>query len=191
MSDDRAPSIAKAVRAALLISLASSTVTACAGGGGGSPQSPPPPILPPSPPMMPPSPPPPPPPVSPPSSFETAEYFGSGFTGQNRSGLGQIHASSAYALGATGQGITVAVIDTNVDTSINELQGQIAGSFDTRASTRSSTDIDADGHATMVTSVIAARRDGASAGPGVHGVAYEAKVLAIRADTPGSSHATG
>ncbi len=190
MSDDRAPSIAKAVRAALLISLASSTVTACAGGSGGSPQSPPPPILPPSPPMMPP-PPPPPPPVSPPSSFETAEYFGSGFTSQNRSGLGQIHASSAYALGATGQGITVAVIDTNVDTSINELQGQIAGSFDTRASTRSSTDIDSDGHATMVSSIIVARRDGAGAGPGVHGVAYEAKVLAIRADTPGSCQTTG
>jgi len=188
VSEDHVPSVGKAVRAALLLSLAASTMTACAGGGGGgSPPASPPPILPPSPPPTPPSPPPPPPPVSPPSTFETREYFGSAFAGMNRSGLGQIHASTAYSLGATGQGITVAVIDTGVDSTISELQGQLAGQYDVRASTRTSGDIDTDGHGTMVTSVIAALKDGR----GVHGVAYESKVLAIRADTPGSCQTTG
>lgn len=193
MSEGRAPSVGNAVRAALLATLAASTVAACAGGGGGSPPSPPPPMLPPPPP------PPPPPPAYPPviapaASFETREYFGEGFLtagglpSSNRSGLGQIHASTAYSYGATGQGVTVAVIDTNVDTSISELQGQVAGSHDVYTS-RSSSDVDTDGHGTMVTSVIAARRnnDGRT---GVHGVAYESKVLAIRADTPGSCQST-
>ncbi|MDP3493132.1 MAG: S8 family peptidase [Hyphomonadaceae bacterium] len=187
MSEDRVPSVGKAVRAALLLSLAASSITACAGGGGGgSPPASPPPILPPSP-LLTPPPPPPPPPVVPPATFETREYFGSGFSSTNRSGLGQIHASSAYSLGATGQGITVAVIDTNVDSSIGQLQGQLAGQYDVLASQRATTDIDAGGHGTMVSSVIVALRDG----EGVHGVAYEAKVLAIRADTLASCQETG
>lgn len=122
--------------------------------------------------LPPPPPPPPPPPafplvVAPAASFESAEYFGTGFTSSNRSGLGQLHASTAYSLGATGQGITVAVIDTNVDASISELRGQVIGSHDVRASTRNSTDIDTDGHGTMVASVIAALKNGT----GAHGVA--------------------
>ena len=175
---------ARAVRATLLVSLAAASVAACGGGGGGGGGPlPPPPILPPPPPPPPPPPlvPPLPPPVAPASSFETSEYFGA-FQSGNRSGLNQIHASSAYSLGGTGEGITVAVIDTNVDTSISELTGQITGTFDVRASTRNPTDIDNNGHGTMVSTVIVANKNGV----GMHGVAYEAKVLAIRADTPGS-----
>jgi subtilisin family serine protease len=179
-------SLGKVVRASLLASLAVASVAACSGGGGGSPPGPPPPILPPPPAPPPPSPPPPPPPP-PASSFETPEYLGSGFTSGNRPGLSQIHASSAYAGGGTGQGITVAVIDTNVDTSISELTGQVTSSFDVCASggsgcniARSPTDIDTDGHGTMVTSVIVANKNNV----GVHGVAFEAKVIAIRADRP-------
>jgi len=186
MSDDRTPSVVRAVRAALLVSLAASTVAACGGGGGGGGGAPPSPMLPPvSPPVTPP--PPVSPPSLPPSSFETREYSGSGFASGNKSGLGQIHASSAYARGATGAGITVAVIDSNVDATISELQGQISGSFDVNAATRTTTDVDADGHGTMVSSVIVARKDGV----GIHGVAYEARVLAIRADTVGSCQTTG
>lgn len=187
MSDDRTLSVVKAVRAALLVSLAASTVAACGGGGGGGGSSPPSPMLPP---VSPAPPPPPPPPVSPPtvpaSSFETREYFGSGFSSGNRSGLAQIHASSAYARGATGEGITVAVIDSNVDTSISELQGQISGSYDV-VTGRAASDLDAGGHGTLVSSIIVARKDGT----GIHGVAYDAKVLAIRADTAGSCQTTG
>jgi hypothetical protein len=79
------------------------------------------------------------------------------------------------------------VIDTNVDTSIRELSGQISGSFDVHAATRQATDIDADGHGTMVSSVIVAKKDGI----GVHGVAFEANVLAIRTDEVGSCQTTG
>lgn len=179
-------SLVKVVRASLLASLAAASVAACGGGGGGGGGSlPPPPILPPSPPPPPPPPPlvpPLPPPIAPPSSFEVGEYFGNFMSG-NRSGLNQIHASSAYSLGGTGQGITVAVIDTNVDTSISELTGQItSSSIDVLASGRLSTDIDTNGHGTMVSSVIVANKNGV----GIYGVAYEAKVLAIRADTHGS-----
>lgn len=180
-------SVGKAVRAGLLASLAAPALAGCAGGGGGSPTAaPPPPILPPPPAPSPAGLPPLPPQIASPGSFETQEYFGSGFTGLNRSGLGQIHASTAYSRGATGQGITVAVIDTNVDTTISELQGQIVGSHDVLAS-RSGADIDTNGHGTMVSSVIVGLKNE----NGVHGVAYESKVLAIRADTPGSCQLTG
>ena len=180
------PQVLKVVRAALLASLTVATAAACAGGGGGSGGSlPPPPITPPPPPTIPP-PPAPPPPLQPPAFYETPEYFGSGFVSTtNRSGLGQIGASTAYSQGATGQGIIVAVIDTNVDTSISELTGQIAGTHDVITG-RAATDIDSNGHGTMVTSVIVANKNGV----GVHGVAYEAKVLSIRADTAGSCTST-
>lgn len=184
------PLMIKVVRAALLASLTAASVAACAGGGGGGGgvSLPPPPLAPP-PPTVPP-PPAPPPPLQPPAFYETTEYFGSGFTSPsglvNRSGLGQIGASTAYSQGATGQGIVVAVVDSNVDTSITELRGQLSGTHD-MALNRATTDIDPNGHGTMVTSVIVANKDNV----GVHGVAYEAKVLSIRADTPGSCQLTG
>jgi len=175
---------ASALKLVLAASLAAPMMLAgCASGGGsggGSVVQP----LPPSPP--PPSPPPPPPPPpSPPgsSSFETAEY-------NFAEGLGLIGASTAYADGATGSGITVAVIDTGTDFSHPDLQGQSAGFFDVRASERTANDIDTEGHGTLVSGQIAALRDG----DGLHGLAYNAKILDIRADRPGSclsSAATG
>jgi subtilisin family serine protease len=182
-------SLVKVVRASLLVSLAAASVAACGGGGGGGASLPPPPILPPSPPPPPPPPPglpPLPPQLSSPSSFEFGEYFGNFMSG-NRSGLNQIHASTAYSYGATGNGVLVAVIDTNVDTTISELSGQVSESFDVRAASRAAGDIDTDGHGTMVTSVIVARKNNA----GIYGVAYEAKVLSVRADNPGSCQTTG
>lgn len=195
MPEERLSSAVKVVRAALLASLAVASVAACSGGGGGgSPPGPPPPILPPPPPPPPPPGPPPPPPPPPASFFETPEYRGSLFSQDRNTSTELTKASSAYAQGATGQGITVAVIDTNVDTTISELTGQIAGSFDVCASggpgciiSRSATDIDIDGHGTMVASVIVANKNGT----GMHGIAYEAKVLAIRADRPGTCQMTG
>ncbi len=133
------------------------------------------------------SPPPPPPAALPPAAFETPEYFGSGFTTTYRSGLGAIKASTAYSRGATGAGVTVAVLDSNVDASISELSGRIAGTHDVYASTRSADDLDPDGHGTFVSTVIAANKDG----KGVHGVAYDAQVLAIRIDRPGTCQETG
>ena len=185
MTDTRAPQVIKVVRAALLASLAVASVAACSGGGGAGPSLPPPPIAPPPPPTVPP-PPAPPPPLQPPAFYETPEYFGSSFTSGNRSGLGQIGASTAYSKGATGQGIIVAVIDTNVDTTISELTGQISASHDI-ITNRAASDIDAGGHGTLVSSVIVANKNNV----GIHGVAYEAKVLSIRADSAGSCQQTG
>src|SRR6516165_9806662 len=62
------------------------------------------------------SPPPPPPPPPPPSadSFRTPEY--------NRMGaLDQIHAADAYALGYTGQGVTIGIVDFNFNLSSSEV----------------------------------------------------------------------
>lgn len=198
MQDERRPAI-RIVRAALLASLASASVAACAGGGGGGggpvlppPIAPPPPFPPPSPPP----PPPPSPPTQPASFYETREYLGQLFTTTTDvdTSVELTRASSAYARGATGQGIVVAVIDTNVDTTISELAGRIAGSHDVCAtaisfcgSGRAATDIDTDGHGSMVASIVAANKNNT----GMHGLAYQAQVLAIRADTPGNCQRTG
>jgi hypothetical protein len=110
-----------------------------------------------------------------PSFFETTED-------RANIGLGAIGASSAYAAGATGKGITVGTIDTGIDVDHPEFAGAIAAA---------STDIvtgsaqfldDEDGHGTAVAGIIAARRNNRL----THGVAFKATVLAIRADAPGS-----
>jgi hypothetical protein len=191
--------ITKAVRAALLVSLTAASLAACAGGGGGSPPAPPPPINPPPPPPPLPPPPPPPPPAGPPASFfETTEYRGSGFSAYPTLGPGleQIKASSAYAAGATGTGIKIAIIDTNVHSDISELTGRVAETHDMCAAAnacgigsaaRLSTDIDSSGHGTIVSTIAVGNKNNA----GTHGVAWGAQVMSIRADRPGSCQETG
>lgn len=196
MQDEHRPAI-RTIRAALLASLAAASVAACAGGGGGGggPVLPPPIAPPPPPPPPPPSPPTPSPPTQPASFYETPEYLGRLFqSGDLDTSVELTRASSAYARGATGRGIVVAVIDTDVDTTISELTDRIAGSHDVCAtaisscgSGRAATDIDTDGHGSMVASVIVANKNNT----GIHGLAYQAQVLAIRADTPGNCQRTG
>ena len=162
---------------AAVLSSAPLWVSACASGGGGSgggvqplPPAPPPPL-------PPPPPPPPPPPAGPPAaSFETSEY---NFT----RGLGVIKASSAYSRGATGEGIIVAVIDTGAIQDHPDLDGQFTGpTFDVNAAGRSPGDIDTEGHGSLVSGIIAAKRDNS----GIMGVAFGATILDIRADRPGT-----
>lgn len=108
-------------------------------------------------------------------SFETQEYFAS-------HGLEMLEAAPAYASGATGNGILVGVIDTGIDVDHPEFAGAIHGqSTDIVTGSAASLD-DADGHGTAVAGVIAARRNGVLA----HGVAFDADLLVIRADAPGS-----
>jgi len=206
----RQVSIPFALTAALLVPT-SLILGACAGGGGGggsavTPLSPPPP----PPPPPPPSPPPPPPfpsAIAPASAFETAEYNRTG-------GLPVIGASSAYALGATGNGISIAVIDTGVGLNHEEFVGADITAYDVCATSaclgydasgnsitqvRQPGDIDTEGHGTLVTGVIAAVRqddyrttiDEGASGVNIHGIAYESSVLDIRADAPGSCARTG
>ena len=103
-----------------------------------------------------------------PQDFETREY-------RTQGGLGLIKASSMYARGGTGRGVTVAVLDTGAtpshpDLNYNEIEH------------KDGTDgIDSRGHGTQVAGIAAAARNGI----GMHGVAFEAEIASwkIRDDT--------
>ncbi len=146
--------------------LTSLLLSACGGGGGGggpgdgiTTTAPPPP------------PPPPPPPSNPtPPSTTSSEY-------RRNWGLAGINADTAFNYPATGAGIIVAVIDTGIDSSQADLQGRIsANSIDINSSRHTLDGPEA--HGTYVAGVIASNFNGM----GTIGVAYEATVLAIRAD---------
>ncbi len=150
------------------------TLSACGGGGGVSstPTPPPPPPVVAPPPAPPPPPPPPPPPTT--TNFATAEF--------NRSdGPGFHNAITAYQAGATGAGVTVGVIDSGIDPNSHEFTGRIhPQSADVTGGNRGLGDDD--GHGTAVTRVIAAAKDDRD----VHGIAFNATILALRADQAGS-----
>ena len=160
------------------------TTSACGGGGGGTVESPRTPTSP-SPPIVTPQ-------LSGPpytnfqsqdpdadnftiavSEFETAEYAG-------MTGLAMINASSAYARGATGAGVTVGVVDSGVYEEHIEFESgagnkvSIAGSDYASDDERSN---DAIAHGTLVAGVIAANRDNNNnVNVNMHGVAYNADV---------------
>ncbi len=103
-------------------------------------------------------------------------------------GLGAINAQAAYAAGATGDGVIVAVIDTGVDIDHPDLAANVSdasinivtapGGDEDDLSRGPSTADDADGHGTNVAGIIAAIQNDI----GTQGVAFEAEILAIRAD---------
>lgn len=162
---------AVAVGAAIVFSL---TLSACGGGGGSGSGGPQPIPIAPIAPTPAPTPTPVPTPSVPASSFNTAEY--------RRSDGPEFHnAVTAYQTGATGQGITVGVIDTGIDPSSHEFTGRISSqSFDATGAGRPVGD--EDGHGTSVARVIAAAKDDRD----THGIAYNATILALRTDTAGS-----
>ena len=110
------------------------------------------------------------------SDFETEEYNGMG-------GLDMINASSAYARGATGEGVSVGVIDSGVYEEHAEfLDGsgdkvEYAGSDYDSSTPRTDSALD---HGTLVAGVIAANRDNNNFNSGfkMHGVAFEADIVA-------------
>ncbi len=86
----------------------------------------------------------------------------------------------SYEKGATGQGITAAVIDDGIGQNSPQFAGRIHGA---------STDVvgsrgihGGDGHGTYVASVLGAAKDGV----GMHGVAFDATLLILRVDMPGN-----
>ncbi|MCE2729185.1 MAG: S8 family serine peptidase, partial [Sphingomonadaceae bacterium] len=145
------------------------SLSACGGEGVKStPAAPPapPPVVAPPPPTLPPPPPAP--------NFATAEF--------NRSdGPGFHNAITAYRTGASGLGVTVGVIDSGIDPNSHEFTGRIhAQSGDVTGAGRPLGDDD--GHGTEVTRVLAAAKDDRD----VHGIAFNATILALRADQAGS-----
>jgi len=148
-------------------------LSACGGGDLRSTPLPAPPTsdLPPLPPPPPPLPSPPPPP---PPSFTTPEYIQSDGPSFHR-------AITAYQAGASGRGVTVGVIDSGIDPNSHEFAGRIhAQSGDVTGANRPLGDDD--GHGTSVSRVLAAAKDDRD----IHGIAFNATILALRADLVGS-----
>lgn len=157
-------------------------LTAC-GGGGGAVSTPPPAATPtpsPSPTPTPvPTPSPTPTPTPPPAaSFDTAEY-------RMSDGPSLHNAITAWQAGATGQGVTIAIVDTGIDTGNPEFAGRIAAASADVAGNRGINP--QDDHGTHVALIAAAARNNT----GIMGIAYDATILALRADSPGSCAGTG
>ncbi len=153
-----------------VVAMFSSLLAACGGGGVGSPapQQQPPPVIPVPPPL--PFEAPPVPIIDSDDPFNTTEF-------QANYGLQSLNAHTAYAQGATGEDILVAIIDDGVDINHPDLDNNISPlSVDIR--TGNFADIDTQQtHGTQIAGIIAAERNNT----GVHGVAYEAELLVIRA----------
>ena len=144
------------------------------GGGGGVASTPTPPVA--SLPTPTPTPVPAPTPTPTPAptiNYDTTEY-------RATVGAVSMNALSAYQKGATGAGINLAIIDSGIDTSSAEFGNRIAAASQDVAGNSSITD--QDGHGTAVAFTAAGRRNDA----GSHGVAFDATLVVLRADTPGS-----
>ncbi|WP_204316931.1 S8 family serine peptidase, partial [Klebsiella aerogenes] len=84
-------------------------------------------------------------------------------------GLGAIHAASAWQAGATGSGVTVAVIDSGVDHTQADLAVNVSPQSTDVFSSRNAPD-GQDNHGTLVAGIIASAFNGF----GTVGVAYNA-----------------
>ncbi len=121
----------------------------------------------------------PPPPPPPTGNFNTAEFAQS-------NAAAQAQALSAYQAGASGAGVTAAVIDSGIDRTSAEFSGKISNLSADLAGARGIQD--QGGHGTAVASVLLAAKNDI----GMHGVAFGATLLVARTDTPGScSNTTG
>lgn len=107
-------------------------------------------------------------PATDPSTFETPEYHA-------QKGLAIVKASSLYALGGTGKGVTVALIDSGLNQQHPEFQERLAGpGYDYIRNVPGT--IDPRGHGTQMAGILAANRDGI----GMHGIAFDAKLIPMR-----------
>lgn len=116
---------------------------------------------------------------TPSASFQTSEYARS--TGPSQHG-----AITAWAAGASGQGVTIGIVDSGIDTSNPEFSGRISSASADLVSSRGLTNADSD-HGTMVALVAAAARNGV----GVMGMAFNATIAAMRVDSVGSCATSG
>lgn len=187
----RYATLSRITRSALLVATLG-MLQACGGSTGGGPVVTPPPAPTPVPTPVPtptPTPTPTPAPTPTPSSgfplsvvasqFNTAEL-------RRADGPQQHNAQVAWAAGATGTGVTIAVIDTGIDVDSPEFAGRLASTSTDLFTTRNQLNA-TDDHGTQVALIAAAARNST----GVLGMAWNATVLAIRADDPGSCVSDG
>ncbi|MDG2003229.1 MAG: S8 family serine peptidase, partial [Novosphingobium sp.] len=163
----RTPSISRSNLRQGTALFAMALVCGCGGAGGGTASTPAPGPAPAPAPAPTPTP-------TPATNFNTAEF-------RQTDGPGIHDAIPAWQAGATGQGVTIGIVDTGVDTTNPEFAGRIAAASDDVAGGNRGPD-DIDGHGTMVALIAAAARDNI----GILGVAFDATILALRTDTVGS-----
>jgi hypothetical protein len=152
----------------LLLAIAALSLAGC-GGGGGTPRPSPTPAPPPAP-----TPTPTPTPTPPPTgNFNTAET-------RMSDGVNFHGAITAYQAGATGQDILAGVIDDGIDQDSPEFAGRISSQSVDLAGSRG---INGEGtHGTNVAQVLLGGKNDA----GTFGIAFNANLLVLRADRPGS-----
>lgn len=110
-------------------------------------------------------------------NYNDAEY-------QRSTGTLDAGALAAYNAGATGAGITMAIVDSGIANVGTEFTGRISSASKDFGGSGSVTDTD--GHGTAVAATAAAARNGSD----IEGVAFGATILALRADTAGSCATT-
>jgi hypothetical protein len=111
-----------------------------------------------------------------PTLFTTSEF-------RRSDGPGQHNAATAWGSGWTGQGVTIAVVDTGIDVDSPEFAGRISASSKDMFSASTSRGYNAtDDHGTNVAMVAAAARDNT----GILGMAWGASIMALRSDDPKS-----
>ncbi|WP_308775639.1 S8 family serine peptidase, partial [uncultured Bilophila sp.] len=106
-----------------------------------------------------------------PKDFETQEY-------RNSTGLWVINAAEAYAKGYTGKGITLGVLDTGVNWNHFEFQGKDITWVPCEGYVY---DWVKNNHGSHVAGIMAANRDGTDIPGNMHGVAFDADLLAMGA----------
>lgn len=157
----------------ILLSIAALSLAGCGGGGGARPAPTPAPPAAPAPTPTPtpvPTPTPTPPPTG---NFNTAET-------RRSDGVNFHGAITAYQAGATGQGILAGVIDDGIDEDSPEFAGRISSLSADLAGSRG---INGEGtHGTNVAQILLGAKNDA----GTMGIAYNANLLVLRADRPGS-----
>jgi len=111
------------------------------------------------------------------TDYQTTEYNqGSVYLSQKSRRV--VCASSAYARGATGDGIQVAVIDTGVDADHSDINANMVAFTTGSDVVNSDNDAsDDEGHGSHVAGIIAAEKNNS----GMHGVAYDADIYAFKA----------
>ena len=121
------------------------------------------------------------------TDYQTSEYNqGSVYLSQKSRRV--VCASSAYARGATGSGIQVAVIDTGVDSDHSDINANMVA-FTTGSDVINSDNdaSDDNGHGSHVAGIIAAEKNNS----GMHGIAYDAEIYAFKAFNSSGSTSSG